>query len=245
VQPPQPQPGPQPGPYHQQPGPQQYGQQQFAQQQFGQPVGPPPSPGFVAPLGPPQRVPGSVRTSALVLLGVVLVGASVFGGYEVAYYGGNKFQVIMWFLPAILALLAMGFIWQATVWSVRCDGWVLEGTGLLGRQGIDLTRLTRVGSSVNARATQVVLRDDVAVLTLDAKALHKAGPAVVDAVGRAVWAGQEQGRYVVPRGAAGVWGMPTRPDAPANGHSGATAGVLSAIGLLVLGTVIGVVLALN
>jgi hypothetical protein len=190
-------------------------------------------------------VPVAVRSAALVLLGLVLAGASVFGGYEVAFYGGNKFQVVMWFLPAILALLAMGFVWQATVWSVHSDGRVLEGTGLLGRQGIDLTRLTRVASTANARATQLVLHDDVAVLTVDAKALHKAGLAVVDAVGRAVWAGQEQGRYVVPRGAAGIWGMPTRPDAPANGKGGATPWVLSALGLMALGTVLGVVLALN
>lgn len=234
MQPPQPQPGP-------------YQQPQFQQPQFQQvqPAGPPPSPGWVAPLGPPQRVPGAVRVSALVLLGVVLVAASVFGGYEVAWFGGNKFQVLMWFLPAIASMLAMTSIWQATVWSVRSDGWVLEGTGLLGRQGIDLTRLTSVGSTANARATQVVLRDDVAVMTVDAKALHKAGPAVLDAVGRAVWAGQEQGRYVVPRGAAGVWGMPTRPDAKANGHTGATPRVLVAVGLLLVGSVIGVVLALS
>lgn len=236
MQPPQPQPGPYQQPQFQQPQ---------HQPQFQQPVGPPPSPGLVAPLGPPQRVPGAVRVSALVLLGLVLVGASVFGGYEVAWFGGNKFQVLMWFLPAIVAMLGMTFIWQATVWSVRSDGWVLEGAGLLGRQGIDLTRLTAVGSTANARATQLVLRDDMAMLTVDAKALHKAGPAVLDAVGRAVWAGQEQGRYVVPRGAAGVWGMPTRPDAKANGHTGATPRVLAALGLLLLGTVIGVVLALN
>ncbi|MEI4273478.1 hypothetical protein TEK04_17285 [Klenkia sp. LSe6-5] len=180
----------------------------------------------------------------LVLLGALLLGASVFGGYEVAWFGGSKVQVVLWFLPAILALLAMGFIWQDTVWSVRCDGRVLEGTGLLGRQGVDLARLTAVGSTANARATQVVLRDDVGGVTVESRALHKAGPAVVDVVGRAVWAGQEQGRYTVPRGAAGVWGMPTRPDAPANGHPGATVRVLAMVGLLLAGAALGVVLAL-
>lgn len=220
-----------------------FGQPQSPQPQYGPPqYGPPP--GLVAPLGEPQRVPAGLRAGVLVVLGALLLVAAGFGGYEVAFFGGNKLQVILWFLPAILLMLGGGFVWQDTVWSVRCDGRVLEGSGLLGRHGIDLTRLTAVGSTANARATQLVLRDDVAGLTVDAKALHKAGPAVVDAVGRAVWAGQEQGRYVVSKGAAGVWGMPTRPDAPANGRTGATPRALALVGLLTVGVVVGVVLQL-
>ncbi|SDO44868.1 hypothetical protein SAMN05660199_02017 [Klenkia soli] len=204
----------------------------------------PPPPGLVAPLGPPQRVPAGARTTAVVLLGAALVGLSTFGGYEVARNGGGRLQVLLWFLPAIACLVALTTLLQDTVYSVRSDGWVLEGTGLLGRQGIDLTRLISVTSTATGRAVQLVLRDDVAGVTVDANGLRKAGPAVLDVVGRAVWAGQEQGRYVVPRAAAGVWGMPTRPDAPATGRTGTAGKALAVVGLLLVGTVVGVVLAL-
>ena len=223
----------QPHPY--QPQPQPPSQPQW----FG------PPPGLVAPLGPPERVPGSVRVGALVILGAALVGLSAFGGYEVAFHGGGKLQILLWFLPAILTLLAMTAILQSTVYSVCSDGRLLAGTGALGRQSIDLTRLTSVTATAAGRAVQLVLRDDVAGLTVDARSLHKAGPAVLDVVGRAVWAGQEQGRYVVPRAAAAVWGMPTRPDAPARGKAGATGRALVVVGLLLLGAAVGVVLALG
>jgi hypothetical protein len=221
-------------------------QQQFPQQQFpqqGPPPGPPP--GLVPPLGPPARVPAAQRTTALVVLGVALVGLSFFGGYEVALHDAGRLQTILWSLPAIAVLVGMTLVWQDTVFSPRTDGWVLEGTGLLGRQGIDLTRLVAVTSSANARTVQLRLADPGGAVTVDAKALAKAGPAVLDAVGRAVWAGQEQGRYTVSRGAAGVWGMPPRPDAPANGKAGATGKALVVVGLLVVGLVAGLVLGLQ
>ncbi|GAA4319954.1 hypothetical protein GCM10023162_26950 [Klenkia terrae] len=234
-----------------QPQPQQFQPQFQAQPQMAQPHMPPPQqqgsgapPGLVAPLGPPERVPDGVRIGALVVLGIALVGLSAFGGYEVAFYGGNKLQILLWFLPAIIAMLAMTAILQSTVYSVRSDGWVLEGTGVLGRQGIALTRLTSVTATAAGRAVQLVLRDDVARLTIDTKTLHKAGPAVLDVVGRAVWAGHAQGRYALPRTVAAVWGMPTRDDAPARGKAGATGRALAVVGLLLLGTVAGVVLAL-
>lgn len=235
--PPQPQYGQQP-----QPGQAPYGQHPFAQQQYAQQ--PPAPPGLSAPLGPPPRVSPGLRTAALVVLGVLLVGLSVFGGYETAGHDANRLETLLWFLPAIGAFVAMTFVWQDTVFALKCDGRVLLGAGLLGRQGIDLTRLTRVTSAVGARSVSLQLGDDVGGVSFDAKHLAKAGQLAVDAVGRGVWEGQQQRRYVIPVGAAGVWGMPTLPGAPANGKSGATPKALVVVGLLLVGIVIGVVLGL-
>ena len=204
----------------------------------------PPS-GLVAPLGPPQRVPAGVRLSALVLLGAAVVAMSVFGGYEVTLHGGNRLQVLLWFLPAIAAFAAMSFVALGTVWSPRCDGRVLQGTGLLGAQGIDLTRLVSVASTTTRRAVSLSLRDDQGGIAVEAGRLQKAGPVVLDAVGQAVWAGQQQGRYLVPVSAAAVWGMPPAPGAPKNGRTGALPVTLGAVGLLLVGIVVGVVLGLQ
>jgi len=207
------------------------------------PYAPPaPPPGLVAPLGPPARVPAAVRTTAVVVLGAALLGLALFGGYEVALHDAGRFQAVLWFLPAIAVLVAMGLVQGDSVFSPRTDGWVLEGTGLLGRQGVDLTRLTSVTAAANKRTVTLLLRDPEGALGVSAKALADAGPAALDVVGRAVWAGQEQGRYVVPRAAAAVWGMPPRPGAPAHGSSGATGKALVAVGLLVVGLVVGMVL---
>ncbi|WP_157519252.1 hypothetical protein [Modestobacter sp. Leaf380] len=215
-----------------------YGQPSYGQPPYGQSF---PQP---APLGPPPRVSAGVRAIGLVALGVALVGLAVFGGYETALHEAGKFEAVLWFLPAIAALLAMTAVWQDTVFALRCDGRVLVGTGLLGRQGVDLARLTAVTSAVAARSVTVQLRDDAGGVSFDAKHLVKAGQPAFDAVGRAVWDGQQQRRYVVPVGAAGVWGMPTLPGAPANGKSGATPKALTIVGLLVAGLVVGLLLGL-
>ncbi len=107
---------------------------------------------------------------------------------------------------------------------------------------MDLGRLISVTATANKRTVTLLLRDPEGALGVSAKALAEAGAAAFDVVGRAVWAGQEQGRYVVPRTAAAVWGMPTRPDAPAHGKGGATGKALVAVGLLVVGLVVGMVL---
>ncbi len=76
-----------------------------------------------------------MRTTALVVLGVALLGLALFGGYEVALHDAGRLQTVLWFLPAIAVLVAMSTVLGDSVFSPRTDGWVLEGTGLLGRQG--------------------------------------------------------------------------------------------------------------
>ena len=201
-----------------------------------------PPAGLVAPLGPPRRVDPTLRTVVLVALGVLVLVFSVFGGYETALHDSDRLGTIGWFLPTIAVFVAMIVLWQDSAFSLRSDGRVLEGTGLLGKHGIDLARLTSVTSAAARGSVSLTLRDDVAAMTVDSKALVKAGPAALDAVGRAVWAGQEQRRFVVPVGAAGVWGMPTLPGAPAHGTSGVTGRALLAVALLVVGVTVGVVL---
>ncbi|MCO7222297.1 hypothetical protein [Klenkia sp. PcliD-1-E] len=199
----------------------------------------------MAPLGPPQRPSGAGRATLLVVLGAALLLTSALGGYEVALRDSDRLEIVLWFLPAIAAMLAMTSVWQDFVWAPRCDGRVLEGTGVLGRQGVDLARLTAVAAAANARAHQLLLRDDVGAISLDPRGLAKAGPAVHDAVGRAVWAGQEQGRYLVPGRVAAVWGMPVRPGAPRAGRTGVVPKTAVVVGLLVAGLAVGAALGLR
>ena len=210
-----------------------------------EPVPAQPHPGLVPPLGPPSQVPAGVRALALTAGLALLAGASVWCGHEMAARDLDKLHALPYVLPLGVLLAVVLFAWLGTVWKPRTDGRVLEGTGVLGRQGIDLTALTAVAAATNRSKVSLTLRTPAGALTVDAGALHKAGPAVADVVGRAVWAGQEQGRYVVPVVAAAVWGMPVRPGAPKNGRTGATGPALASVGVLLVGLVVGVVLGLD
>ena len=204
-----------------------------------------PSGGLVPPLGPPQQVSGAARALALVAGLALLALLTVWGGYQLADKDLSKFQALPYLAPAIAAMVAVLFTWTGQVWKLRSDGRVLEGVGVLGRQGIDLAALTAVAGAQARGSTSLVLRTPDARLTCTEGVLRAAGPQVLDVIGRAVWAGQEQGRFVVPVLAAGIWGMPVRPGAPKTGRAGSTGPALAVVGVFLVATVVGVVLGMD
>ena len=199
----------------------------------------------MSPLGPPQRASAGVRALALAA-GLALMSLLTVGGsWQMASRDLDGLRALPYLLPAIAALVAVLLAWTGQVWTLRSDGRVLEGVGVLGRQGIDLTALSGVAAAQGRGSTSLVLRTPDARLTCTEGALRQAGPQVLDVLGRAVWAGQEQGRFVVPGAVAAVWGMPVRPGAPRNGRAGTTGPVLAVLGVFLVATVVGVVLGLG
>ena len=201
--------------------------------------------GLVPPLGPPVQVPRGVHALAVTAGMAVVAALSVWCGREMASRDLDKLHALPYVVPLGAVFAVVLLAWLGTVWKVRTDGRVLEGTGVLGRQGIDLAELTGVAATANRGRVSLTLRTPAGGLTVDTGTLQKAGPQVLDVLGRAVWAGQEQGRYVVPVAAAAVWGMPVQPGAPKNGRTGATGPALISIAVLVVALVVGVVLGLD
>jgi len=209
-----------------------------------QPPGPPPrpvpSPGLVPPLGPPPQLSAGVRALALVA-GLALMSAlTVWGGWQLAGEDLDELHALPYLVPAVAAMVAVLLAWTGQLWQLRSDGRVLEGVGVLGRQGIDLAALSGVAAARNRGSTSLVLRTPGASLTCTEGSLRQAGPQVLDVVGRAVWAGQEQGRFVVPAAVAAIWGMPVRPGAPRSGWAGMVGPVLAVLGVFVVATFVGV-----
>ncbi|GAA1918260.1 hypothetical protein GCM10009737_19630 [Nocardioides lentus] len=205
--------------------------------------GPPgePPPGLVAAIGPPRPVDASRRTAVLVALCLLMVVPAAIGGHGMARADGDISGPAPWLLLALITFTALFIMWPGFVVRLRSDGRVLEGFGLLGRQRVDLTRLTSVASTVSARSVVVQLRDREGALMFDSRFLRRAGPAVVRAVGHGVWLGQERGEYVVPRGAAQLWGMPTKPEATLNARTGAIPRQLAVIAMLAAALAVGAV----
>ena len=202
------------------------------------------SAGLVPPLGPPQRVSAGARALVLVAGLALLALLSAWCGWEIGRKDLDRLHALPYVLPPVAVLGAVVLAWTGTVWKLRCDGRVLEGTGVLGREGIDLGTLSGVAAAANRGKVSLTLRTPQGRLTVDTGALGKAGPQVFDVVGRAVWDGQEQGRYVVPQLVAALWGMPVRSGAPKRGRSGATGVALAAVGALIAGLVVGIVLGM-
>jgi hypothetical protein len=196
-------------------------------------------------MGPPQSVSRPVRVLALTAGLVLLAAASLWCGWELGGRDLDRLRSVPYVLPVAAVLIGVLLVWTGTVWRLRSDGRVLEGTGALGREGVDLTALTGVAATQNRGKVSLTLWTPAGRIGFDVAGLHKAGPQVFDAVGRAVWAGQEQGRYVIPALAAAVWGMPVRPGAPDTGRTGTTGVTLATVGVLLAGLVVGVVLGLD
>ena len=194
------------------------------------------------PLGPPVRVPAGVRALALTAGLALLAAVSAWCGWEIASRDLNRLRALPYVLPLVAVLAATLLAWTTTVWKLRCDGRVLDGVGVLGRQGIDLAALTGVAAARSRQNVTLTLRTDAGPLQFDSGALESAGRPVYDAVGRAVWAGQEQGRYQVPALVAGVWGMPVQPGAPDKGRSGAGVPIAVTLGVCLVALVVGLVL---
>ena len=191
-------------------------------------------------MGPPQRVPTRVRALALTAGLVLMAALSVWCGWEMGSKDLDRFHSLPYVLPVVVVLIGVLLAWVGTVWHLRSDGRVLEGTGVLGREGIDLTALTGIAAARNRNKLSLTLQTPQGRLVFDENALRKAGPQVVDAVGRAVWAGQEQGRYLIPVQAAAVWQLPVRPGAPKKGRSGTTAATLITLAVFLVGLIVGI-----
>jgi len=203
---------------------------------------PAPSGGLVPPLGPPPQVSAGVRALAVVAGLALMALVDVWGSWQMADKDLDKLHALPYLLPAVAALVAVLLVCTGQVWTLRSDGRVLDGVGVLGRQGIDLAALSSVAAAQGRGSTSLTLRTPDARLTCTEGALRQAGPQVLDVVGRAIWAGQEQGRFVVPVLVAGIWGMPVRPGAPRAGRTGTTGAVLAVVGVFLVATVVGVVL---
>jgi hypothetical protein len=205
----------------------------------------PSAPGLVPPLGPPQRLPAPVRGLALAAGLAVLAGLSVWCGWEMASKDLDRLHALPYVLPVGAVLVGVLLVWSGVVWKLRSDGRVLDGVGPLGREGIDLTALTGVAAARSRGKVSLTLTTPAGRLGCDVMGLHKAGPQVFDAVGRAVWAGQEQGRYVIPVLVAEIWGMPVRHGAPKTGRTGTTGITLATVGVFVAALVVGIVLGMD
>jgi hypothetical protein len=171
-----------------------------------------------------------VRTLALTAGLAVLAVLSAWCGWEMASKDLDRLHALPYVVPAGAVFVGVLFAWTGIVWKLRSDGRVLEGTGVLGREGIDLTTLTGIAAVQNRRKLSLTLHTPAGRLAFDEGTLRKAGPQVLDAVGRAVWAGQEQGRYLIPVQVAAVWQLPVSPGAPKKGKAG-SAGLLVGVAL--------------
>jgi hypothetical protein len=118
----------------------------------------------VPPLGPPQRVPAHVRALALTAGLAVLAALSVWCGWEMGSKDLDRLHSLPYVVPVIGVLIGVLLTWGGTVWKLRSDGRVLEGTGVLGRQGIDLTTLSGVAAARNRNKLSLTLQTPEALI---------------------------------------------------------------------------------
>ncbi|MGI8626580.1 MAG: hypothetical protein ACR2J5_08425 [Geodermatophilaceae bacterium] len=194
------------------------------------------------PQGPPRNA--IARRSALwpVALGVlalIVLGASFWMGTYLAVYGrtGISFYLLIGAVAgAVAGLMA---IWSETASEVRTWGSDLFGKTALGWRRIDLANLTSAAITTGRGNSSVILGDTQGRITFSGK---KLGP-VIDSVRRGVFEAAQQGRLVVPSQLAQVLGLPVQQGASKSGNTGTTQRVLAAVGLILVGLVIGLLTA--
>jgi hypothetical protein len=188
---------------------------------------PPPTPGLVPPLGPPQRLPTSVRALALTAGLVLLAALSAWCGWEMASKDLDRLHALPYIVPVGVVLVGVLFAWVGTVWKLRSDGRVLEGTGVLGREGIDLTTLTGIAATKNRNKLSLTLHTPAGRLAFDEGTLRRAASG---------WSTPSAGSSGPGR---------SRAATSSGSRSPASGATLVTVGVFLAGLLVGIVLRLG
>lgn len=122
-------------------------------------------------------------------------------------------------------------------WRPRINAPYLDVTTLIGRQSVDLTRLTATRwERSRGGALSIRLHDDITDISIQLPVPHHVRPALTQALQDAIAHG-----VPVPQRITNLFNLPPVPGAPRNGGSNLAvlAGVL--VGILVFGAVFGLV----
>ncbi|MDQ3505207.1 MAG: hypothetical protein M3446_05835 [Actinomycetota bacterium] len=221
---------------------QPYGQgqpfQPLGQGQPFHPYGGPVQP--AQPQGPPANASAgrsALWPVAVGVLALVVVGVSYWMGSYLAIYGRTGINFYLLIVAVAVAVGALMAVWSETAFEVRAWGSDLFGKTALGWRRVDLANLTSAAIAAARGAHTIMLGDSQGRIAFSDK---KLGP-VIDSVRRGLLEAVQHGRLVVPAQLAQLLGLPVAQGASKSGKSGVTPKLLTVLGLIAVGIVIGVV----
>ncbi|MBA3798915.1 MAG: hypothetical protein H0X18_07445 [Geodermatophilaceae bacterium] len=174
---------------------------------------------------------------AVGVLALVVAGVSYWMGTYLAIYGRTGITFYLLIVAVAVAVGALMAVWSETAFEVRAWGSDLFGKTALGWRRIDLANLSSAAIAAGRGANTIVLGDSQGRIAFSDK---KLGP-VIDSVRRGLAEAAQHGRLVVPAQLAQLLGLPVAPGASKSGKSGVTPKLLTVLGLIAVGIVIGVV----
>ncbi|WP_427894285.1 hypothetical protein ACQHIV_13740 [Kribbella sp. GL6] len=136
-----------------------------------------------------------------------------------------------------IGLLAISLLIGNLGWHPRLNGPYLDVATLIGRQSVDLARLTATRwERSRGGAIWIRLHDDITDVSIQIPVPYQVRPAITQALSDAITRGVQ-----VPRRITNLFNLPPVPGAPRNGGSNLAvlAGVL--VGILVFGVVFGLI----
>lgn len=139
-----------------------------------------------------------------------------------------------------VGLVAISLLIGNMGWHPRINGPYLDVATLMGRQSVDLTRLTATRwERSRGGALWIRLHDDITDVSIQIPVPHHVRPALTQALRDAIIRGVQ-----VPQRITNLFNLPPVPGAPRN--SGSNPAVLAGIlvGVLFLGVVFGLILSL-
>lgn len=234
---------------------QPYPSQPFQPPSQGQPFQPPaqvqPGQGPQPPYGPPVQLPeqpqgpppnatagrSALWPVAVGVAGLLVLGVSFWLGTYLTVYGRVGISFYLLILLVAAAVGALVTLLSDSAFQLRTWGSDLFGRTVLGWRRVDLANLTSAAIVSGRGNNSIVLRDRQGAITFSDK---KLGP-VIDSVRRGVGEAGQQGRFAVPTQLAQLLGLPVQPGASKRGKSGMTPKVLAAVGLILVGLLIGAV----
>ncbi|HEY3561681.1 MAG TPA: hypothetical protein VGL05_29655 [Kribbella sp.] len=181
----------------------------------------------------PRRVSRLVRygiAAALVLVVAVTVAVLVSAGTR-------SHLTTVALVVKTIGLLALSLLLGNMGWRPRINGPYLDFATLIGRQSLDLTRLTTTRwERSRGGAIWIRLHDDITDVSLQVPVPHQVRPALTQALSDAIARGVR-----VPQRITNLFNLPPVPGAPRNGGSNPAvlAGIL--VGVLVFGIVFGLI----
>jgi hypothetical protein len=174
---------------------------------------------------------------AFLVLVMVVIGVSYWMGTYLGVYGNRGITFYLLIALVAAAVGALVAVWSETAFEVRTWGSDLFGKTALGWRRIDLANLTSAAIANGRGNKTIVLGDSQGRISFSDK---KLGP-VVDGVRRGLSEAAQHGRFAVPTELATLLGLPLQQGASKRGKSGVTPKVLTVLGLIAIGLIIGVV----
>lgn len=176
---------------------------------------------------------------AIGVLALLVLGTSYWMGSYVALYGRRGINFYLLILAIALPTAAMVTVWSETAFQVRTWGSDLFGRTALGWRRVDLAGLTLAAIASGRGASSIVLGDRNGRVMFSER---KLGP-IRDSVRRGLFEAAQQGRLVLPTELAAVMDLPAAAGASKRGKSGVTGPALAVVGLILLGLIVGLVVA--